>query len=102
MSTNDNLNAWLTLLSPETNTKLQALMNRIQQARTMFGCTIYPPQTDILNALRRTNPDTLKAVIVGQDPYHEEGQAFFCTQWRTASSIIAKYPTRTPKRYSMP
>lgn len=75
MSTNDNLNAWLTLLSPETNTKLQTLMNRIQQARTMFGCTIYPPQTDILNALRRTNPDTLKAVIVGQDPYHEEGQA---------------------------
>ena len=39
------------------------------------GQTIYPPQDDILNALAWTAPDDVRAVILGQDPYHEEGQA---------------------------
>lgn len=35
---------------------------------------IYPPKEDIFNAFKLTSPDTLKAVIISQDPYHG-GQA---------------------------
>ena len=37
--------------------------------------TVYPPARDIYNALRLTDYDDVKAVILGQDPYHEPGQA---------------------------
>ncbi|KAL9352043.1 hypothetical protein Peur_054723 [Populus x canadensis] len=36
---------------------------------------IYPPQHLIFNALNSTPFNTLKAVIIGQDPYHGPGQA---------------------------
>lgn len=36
---------------------------------------IYPPMGDIFNALRATPYAEVKAVILGQDPYHGEGQA---------------------------
>ena len=37
--------------------------------------TIYPAQDDILNALAYTPADQVKAVILGQDPYHGPNQA---------------------------
>lgn len=37
--------------------------------------TIYPLPQDIYNALRLTSYKDTKVVILGQDPYHEEGQA---------------------------
>ncbi len=37
--------------------------------------TVYPPAGDIYNALRMTDYDDVKVVILGQDPYHEPGQA---------------------------
>ena len=36
---------------------------------------IYPPMEDIFNALRHTSYSYLRAVILGQDPYHGPGQA---------------------------
>ena len=36
---------------------------------------IYPDMHDIFNALRYTSFADCKAVIIGQDPYHEPGQA---------------------------
>lgn len=36
---------------------------------------IYPDMYDIFNALRWTSCADTKVVILGQDPYHEEGQA---------------------------
>ncbi|MDD4366553.1 MAG: uracil-DNA glycosylase [Eubacteriales bacterium] len=36
---------------------------------------IYPDMYDIFNALRFTPYKNVKTVILGQDPYHEEGQA---------------------------
>ena len=39
------------------------------------GQTIYPPQGDILNALAYVAPGDVRAVILGQDPYHGPGQA---------------------------
>jgi uracil-DNA glycosylase len=36
---------------------------------------IYPPYDEIYNAFKLTPPEKVKVVILGQDPYHEEGQA---------------------------
>jgi len=39
------------------------------------GKTIYPPGARIFNAFDKTPFDRVKAVILGQDPYHGPGQA---------------------------
>ena len=36
---------------------------------------IYPPSEDIFNALHYTPVEKVKVLILGQDPYHEPGQA---------------------------
>lgn len=37
--------------------------------------TVYPSMYDIFNAFKMTPYKSIKAVILGQDPYHEPGQA---------------------------
>lgn len=37
--------------------------------------TVYPPMDDVFNALKLTSYEDVKAVILGQDPYHEPRQA---------------------------
>lgn len=37
--------------------------------------TIYPPREDVFNALKYSDFNDTKVVILGQDPYHEPGQA---------------------------
>ena len=37
--------------------------------------TVYPDMNDIFNALKYTPYSKVRAVILGQDPYHEPGQA---------------------------
>lgn len=37
--------------------------------------TVFPPMNDIFNALRYADYDNIKAVIIGQDPYHQPNQA---------------------------
>lgn len=40
-----------------------------------FSRDIYPPMQDIFNAFKLTPYGSVKAVILGQDPYHEPGEA---------------------------
>jgi len=37
--------------------------------------TIYPPRDMVYQAFKLTKPSDLKVVIIGQDPYHNSGQA---------------------------
>ncbi len=37
--------------------------------------TVYPPKTQVMNALKLTDYNDVKVVILGQDPYHGKGQA---------------------------
>lgn len=37
--------------------------------------TVYPPKEDLFSALNLTPPQSVRVVILGQDPYHEPGQA---------------------------
>jgi uracil-DNA glycosylase len=50
------------------------IMAKIEQAR-QAGQVIYPPHSDVFNAFKLTEPDNLKVVILGQDPYHGPNQA---------------------------
>jgi len=45
----------------------------VQQARD--NGQVFPPQELVFNAFRLTTFDSLKVVILGQDPYHNDGQA---------------------------
>ncbi|MEJ5146176.1 MULTISPECIES: uracil-DNA glycosylase [unclassified Sphingobacterium] len=45
----------------------------VQQARD--NGQVFPPQDLVFNAFRLTTFDSLKVVILGQDPYHNDGQA---------------------------
>ncbi|MBR2499248.1 MAG: uracil-DNA glycosylase [Clostridia bacterium] len=38
-------------------------------------CTVYPSMYDIFNSMKYTSFSDLKVVLLGQDPYHNEGQA---------------------------
>lgn len=50
--------------------QLQAFLKQAYEAET-----IYPPQEDLWTAFRLTPFQEVKVVILGQDPYHGEGQA---------------------------
>lgn len=49
-------------------------LERVREARKS-GTTVYPPEGKVFTALRLTPPQNVRAVIIGQDPYHEPGQA---------------------------
>lgn len=44
-------------------------------ARERKQYSVYPPEADVFNALKLTPFKDVKVVILGQDPYHDEGQA---------------------------
>ena len=52
----------------------QKIIQQVNTAR-QSGQVIYPPKQDIFNAFRYTEFNQVKAVIIGQDPYHNENQA---------------------------
>ena len=55
---------------PYFNTIVQFL-----KAEKAAGKTIYPPGKLIFNAFEQTSFQNVKVVIIGQDPYHNFGQA---------------------------
>ena len=52
----------------------QQMLERVKAER-LNGQTVYPPAADVFNAFKATEFDQVKVVILGQDPYHGEGQA---------------------------
>ena len=48
---------------------------RIESALTADKRVIFPPQDQVFAALEMTQPDDVKVVILGQDPYHTPGKA---------------------------
>ena len=67
-------NGWDEILSGEFNAPyFKALMEKVN-AEYATG-TVYPPKDEIFAAMKTVDYDKVKAVIIGQDPYHEAGQA---------------------------
>ena len=52
----------------------ERLRNFLRAERSL-GQTVYPPSSQIFRALAYCPPAAIKAVILGQDPYHGPGQA---------------------------
>ena len=68
------LGAWQALLQPELDKPyFAALMQRVDEAYRTG--TVYPPRQALFAAFRLTPPEKVRVVILGQDPYHEPGQA---------------------------
>lgn len=57
-------------LQSESFARLQAFLDQEYAAGP-----VYPPREDLFNALKYTDYPAVKAVILGQDPYHGPGQA---------------------------
>ena len=69
----ESIDAWFALVPEQAKATAQRLLLEVDGLRREE--TIYPPQGDILNALAYVAPGDVRAVILGQDPYHGPGQA---------------------------
>ena len=67
-------NDWDALLKEEFEKDYYLSLREFLKAE-YFSKKIYPPMNDIFNALRYTSYEDARVVILGQDPYHGEGQA---------------------------
>lgn len=66
---------WLERLGDEFDQPYMRDLSQFLKARKKSGTEVYPPGGLIFNALDSTPPSRLRAVILGQDPYHGPGQA---------------------------
>ena len=67
--------SWKTVLQQEfTQAYFQQIVGRLRTEKAL-GQTIFPAGSLIFNAFNKTPFDNIKAVIIGQDPYHGPGQA---------------------------
>lgn len=66
--------SWRNILEEESGKPyFAALMTFIENAYS--SSVVFPPRPKIFEAFNRTPFDDVKVVILGQDPYHEPGQA---------------------------
>lgn len=66
---------WDEILAPEINKEYYLEIKRTISRDLREGKTVYPPMNLVLNAFHLTSFKDLKVVILGQDPYHNPGQA---------------------------
>ncbi|MEE4539245.1 MAG: uracil-DNA glycosylase [Erythrobacter sp.] len=67
--------SWRAALEPALKHPEARRLDGWLQAQEQAGARIYPPPGERLTALTRTPLETVRAVILGQDPYHGAGQA---------------------------
>jgi uracil-DNA glycosylase len=66
------LGQWADILSPDPE-YWNGLSDRVETAYETT--TVYPPREKLFAALQATPPSEVRVVILGQDPYHQPGQA---------------------------
>ncbi|QKX58944.1 uncharacterized protein TRUGW13939_06072 [Talaromyces rugulosus] len=67
--------SWLAHLKDEVVSPEFLNLKRFLKKEKDSGVTIFPPESDIYSWSRYTPLHTVKAVILGQDPYHNHNQA---------------------------
>lgn len=66
--------SWARLLRDELNQPyFQSLARFVDEERERYQ--VFPPEADVFNALRLTPYERARVLLLGQDPYHEPGQA---------------------------
>jgi uracil-DNA glycosylase len=69
-------NRWDEILRCEFEAEyFKKLSDFVDKERNTEGKIIYPPENDVYTALKLTPPEQVKAVILGQDPYINPGEA---------------------------
>jgi len=67
--------SWLNHIGAEFHKPYMQKLKSFLKEEKVNGKIIYPKEDDIFNALNITPFDKVRVVILGQDPYHGEGQA---------------------------
>ncbi|EAQ99381.1 uracil-DNA glycosylase [Congregibacter litoralis] len=67
--------AWRDLLRSELDADYMLGLSDFIAARRDSGAAVFPPREQVFNAFVHTPPEDLRVVILGQDPYHQPGQA---------------------------
>ncbi|RLQ87652.1 uracil-DNA glycosylase [Notoacmeibacter ruber] len=88
--------SWKAALSDQFAASYMASLKSFLKSEYSSGATIFPPTTDYFRALDLTPLKKVKVVILGQDPYHGDGQAHgLCfsvkPQVRTPPSLVNIY-----------
>ena len=68
-------NTWKNALAGEFEKPYFASLVRFLHERKAAGVTLYPPGSRIFHAFELTPVPAVKVVILGQDPYHNPGEA---------------------------
>src|SRR5215470_805866 len=66
--------AWQVVLADELTQLYFAQLDAFVTAERA-AYTVFPPQEDVFNALRLVAPEQVRVLLLGQDPYHDDGQA---------------------------
>lgn len=67
--------SWLSVLQPEFDSDYMAALRAFLVTERESGKRIFPKGNEWFHALDATPLDQVRVVILGQDPYHGEGQA---------------------------
>ena len=67
--------SWLAQLSDQFDQPYWHQLEQFLASQLQAQKIIYPTENDVFNALNATSYEAVKVVILGQDPYHGEGQA---------------------------
>ncbi len=67
--------SWQPVLNDVLQSERSHSLAKMLAMRESAGAPIYPPKPRRFRALELVAPDEVKAVILGQDPYHGPGQA---------------------------
>lgn len=69
------MKTWTDVIGKEkTQSYFQHILQQVHAAR-LAGKIVYPPQEEVFNAFKLTPFENIRAVILGQDPYHGPNQA---------------------------
>lgn len=67
--------SWKQRIGAEFDQPYMQSLKAFLQSEKAAGKVIYPPMSQVFNALNHTSFENVKVVILGQDPYHGPGQA---------------------------
>lgn len=67
--------SWKTALAPEFDQEYFIKLTDFVRSEYLSGRAVYPAPKNIFNAFNLCPLDNVRVVIIGQDPYHEPGQA---------------------------
>ena len=63
---------WTTFFNtPDVIDNIRTISNVLRYEASHDAVVIYPPINNVFRALYCTDPDSIKVVIIGQDPYHD-------------------------------